>query len=150
MKSKILIGAVLLLVAIQFIPLTKNINQGATSIFVAAHPMDATTAETWKVACADCHSNNTIYPWYTAVQPVGFWINNHVNEGKQKFNIDAIHEKPIKKIDHKLEEMIEMLNENEMPLWSYTLIHKNAKLSTEQKNGLINWAKAARASMAVE
>jgi len=91
-------------------------------------------------SCADCHSNNTVYPWYANVQPVAWWLADHVNEGKGELNFDEFLTYSPKKAHHKLEEVIDMIKEGEMPLGSYTWIHRNAILSPAQKEALTTWA----------
>ncbi|HPZ87406.1 MAG TPA: heme-binding domain-containing protein [Flavihumibacter sp.] len=100
-----------------------------------------------KTSCYDCHSNNTSYPWYANVQPVGWWLSHHVNEGKNELNFDAFGDYTLRRKYHKLEEIDEMIEQEDMPLTSYTLIHKNAKLSAEQKTQLIAWSEKARKEM---
>jgi hypothetical protein len=94
-----------------------------------------------KTSCYDCHSNHTEYPWYTVIQPVGMWLQHHVNEGKGELNFSEFKTYTAKRQAHKMEEIAEMLEENEMPLSSYTLIHKNAVLNETQKAEMIAWAK---------
>jgi hypothetical protein len=100
-----------------------------------------------ETSCYDCHSNNTIYPWYTNIQPVGLWMQDHVNEGKDELNFSEFATYSAKRADHKMEEVVEVLQEDEMPLSSYTLIHGNAKLNDEQKRAVIDWAKGIRAQI---
>lgn len=91
-------------------------------------------------ACYDCHSNNTRYPWYANVQPVAWWLNSHVEEGKGEINFDEFLTYPAKKARHKMEEVNEMVKEGEMPLNSYTWVHKEAVLSQSEKLAIANWA----------
>jgi hypothetical protein len=97
-----------------------------------------------KKACYDCHSNNTRYPWYAEVQPVAWYLDHHVQEGKGELNFDAFLTYPYKKQDHKLEELIETQQEGSMPLTSYTLIHRDAKLTQQQRQEIIDWATLTR------
>ncbi|MDX1471786.1 MAG: heme-binding domain-containing protein [Flavobacteriaceae bacterium] len=94
--------------------------------------------------CFDCHSNNTIYPWYGSITPVNFWLDDHVEEGKEHFNVSVWEEYSLKKKDHKLEELIEMVESREMPLESYTYAHWDARLSEEEINSVVSWAKQVR------
>jgi hypothetical protein len=94
-----------------------------------------------ETSCYDCHSNHTTYPWYTNIQPIGWWLQNHVNEGKDELNFSEFKTYKPKRQKHKLEEIAEQVNEHEMPLSSYTLIHKNAVLTPEQNVALVGWAK---------
>lgn len=98
-------------------------------------------------ACNDCHSNNTRYPWYCNFQPVDWWTANHINEGKRHLNLDEYISRPLRFQYHKLEDIIEQIKENEMPLNSYTWIHKDAKLTDEEKTKLISWAETIQNSM---
>ena len=97
-----------------------------------------------KENCYDCHSNQTEYPWYSRIAPVSYWLDDHVEEGKEHFNMSAWESYSTKKKDHKLEELIEEVEEGEMPLDSYTWIHGN--LGTEDQEQLIQWAQLVRMS----
>lgn len=92
------------------------------------------------MSCKDCHSNTTRPMFYMRIQPVGWWVNHHIEEGKEELNFDEFGAYPLRVQYHKLEEIVEMVEEGEMPLTSYTLIHGDAKLSDVQKESLINWA----------
>jgi hypothetical protein len=70
---------------------------------------------------------------------VAFWLADHVNEGKSEFNYNEFASYRIAKQNHKLEEVIEQIKEGEMPLYSYTLIHRDANLTDAEKATLINW-----------
>jgi hypothetical protein len=100
-----------------------------------------------KKACYDCHSNNTVYPWYANVQPLAWWINDHVKEGKGEFNFSEFNTYSPKRARHKLEEVGEQINEHEMPLSSYTLIHKEARLTPAEQKLLMDWTKNTRAGI---
>jgi len=97
-----------------------------------------------KTACYDCHSNKTKYPWYNAVTPINYWLNHHIEEGKEHFNVSGWEGNSIKRKDHKFEELIEEVEEGKMPLESYTWTHANARLSENEIKILINWAKNVR------
>lgn len=89
--------------------------------------------------CYDCHSNQTVYPWYSNITPINWWLKDHVDDGKKHLNFSVWGDYELKKKDHKLEEVIEMLEEGEMPLKPYTIIHAEAKFTENQKQQLINW-----------
>ncbi len=103
-----------------------------------------------QTSCYDCHSNNTKYPWYSNIQPAAWWLNDHVLEGKKEVNFSEFASYRIGRKYKKFEEIIEQLEENEMPLSSYTVIHKNAILNKDQKLSLTNWATVIRDSMKVQ
>lgn len=151
MSKKIMIGLLVLLVGIQFIrPARNNGNASGTNDITHVIPVPDTILSILQTSCYDCHSNKTYYPWYTGVNPVGWWMNHHVNEGKAELNFSECVTYSKKKMDHKLDELIEQVQEREMPLSSYTLIHQNAKLDTAQAAMLIQWAQTARLLLGVE
>lgn len=100
-----------------------------------------------KVACYDCHSNNTRYPWYAEIQPVGWWLNDHVVDGKKDLNFSEFTKYRIRKQYKKLEEINGLVKENEMPLASYTWIHRDAVLSSQQKLAIASWSNSIRDSI---
>ncbi|MBC3847101.1 heme-binding domain-containing protein [Winogradskyella echinorum] len=97
-----------------------------------------------KNACLDCHSDHTRYPWYNNITPVNYWLADHVKHGKGDFNVSKWNDYSDKKKDHKIEELIEMVEAKEMPLPSYTWTHGDAKLSQDQIDAMVSWAKTVR------
>jgi cytochrome c553 len=146
--KKILIALLVVFIIIQFIKPAKNQSSAVTpnEIFANFQTADS-TKQLIRTACYDCHSNNTVYPWYAEIQPAAWWLADHVNEGKSELNFSEFASYKPKKADHKLEEVVEMLKEGEMPLKSYTLIHNDAKLSDAQREELSKWAESLRAQI---
>ncbi|OSZ78338.1 cytochrome C [Chitinophagaceae bacterium IBVUCB1] len=143
MLKKILIGLLVVFVIIQFIRPEKNTATAASANDISTRytvPDDVNTI--LQKACNDCHTNNTTYPWYSNIQPVGWWLQNHVNEGKAELNFSEFAAYKNKKAAHKMEEVVEMVEAGEMPLRSYTIAHTDAKLTSEEKATLVAWAKA--------
>jgi Haem-binding domain len=141
MIRKILLVLLVALLLIQFIRPSRNISEGKSDTHLSnKYTVPANVSGILEKACYDCHSNNTVYPWYTNIQPVGLWLQDHVNEGKKELNFSEFLTYSPKKARHKMDEVIEMVKEGEMPLNSYTLIHKNANLSSEEKTALTDWA----------
>jgi len=99
--------------------------------------------------CYDCHSDVTRYPWYNNITPVNYWLAEHVNDGKKHFNVSNWVGNSVKRKDHKMEELIEMVEEKEMPLNSYTITHSEAKLSDEQIKAVVTWAEQVRLKYAL-
>lgn len=130
------------LVVLQFIRPTKNNSREQSHDISTKYKMSDSVRLVFDKACADCHSNNTKYPWYASVQPLAFWLDHHVQEGKRELNFNEFASYRIGKQNHKLKEVIEQIEEGEMPLSSYTLIHKEAVLSANEKATLINWCKS--------
>ncbi|MDX1907609.1 MAG: heme-binding domain-containing protein [Bacteroidia bacterium] len=137
----ILLGLLAILVVIQFFRPTKNQAQDTGPYDIStryAVPDDVQAI--LKVACNDCHSNHTVYPWYAEIQPVAWWIADHVEEGKHHLDFSSFTQLPIAVQNHKFEEVIEVIKENEMPMQAYTLIHRDAALGDLQKKALMEWA----------
>lgn len=139
MIKKILIGFVVVFVALQFIRPERNESAEVSKDISTKYPMSDTVKQIITKACADCHSNKTVYPWYASVQPLSSWLAHHVDEGKHEINFNEFASYRIGKQNHKLEEVIEQVKEGEMPLSSYTLIHKEARLTEDEKSILIQW-----------
>lgn len=134
-----------LLVLIQVFRIDKtNPPVEATKDFLSITKPSAEVATIIKTACYDCHSHEVKYPWYTNIAPFSWWIKHHVNEGVRELNFSEWGTYKPRRMDHKLKEGIEMLEENEMPLASYTWIHGDAKLSAEQKQKLIDFFNGLR------
>ncbi|PJB13511.1 MAG: cytochrome C [Flavobacteriales bacterium CG_4_9_14_3_um_filter_40_17] len=145
--KKTLIALFVVLIILQFIRPEKNMAQGDyVSTFVSETQPTPEVKTILKTACFDCHSNNTVYPWYAEIAPVSYWLADHIDEGKEHLNFsDWVNYVPKKKA-HKLEELVEEVEKGEMPLESYTFIHQNARLTAEQTVALISWAKGARSA----
>jgi hypothetical protein len=139
----VLIFALLALVVIQFIRPDKN-EEGyeGVSYFENETKPSPIVAGILKENCYDCHSNQTNYPWYAEIAPVNYWLADHVNDGKKHFNVSAWNDYSIKKKEHKLEELLEMVEEGEMPLDYYTWLHGN--LSEDDTTLLLQWATVSR------
>lgn len=145
MIKKILTFLLIVLVVIQFFRPEKN---NATGPYIAdisaAYPIPNDVGVILKNSCFDCHSNNTNYPWYSNLQPVAWWLNNHIQEGKSELNFNEFGNYKIARQYRKLLEIKEEVEEDEMPLQSYTLIHQNAKLNEQEKLIIMNWADSLR------
>lgn len=148
MVKKILIVLLVVLVVIQFIRPEKNSTTAVSENDITAYyTVPENVQSILKKACYDCHSNNTEYPWYANIQPLGWWLQDHINEGKEELNFSEFGTYSAKKAAHKMEEVGEMVEEGEMPLESYTLIHKDAVLTHEEAETLIKWSKQIEASI---
>lgn len=148
MLKKIFLFLLVALIVIQFIHPAKNKSTATQpNNIVTAFAVPADVKLILEKACNDCHTNNTNYPWYSYVQPVDWWMDNHVRDGKKHLNLDEYTNRSLRYQYHKMEEVAEQVNENEMPLESYTWMHKSAKLTGEEKKKLIAWADGIRAEM---
>jgi len=138
-----LLGALIALVIIQFIRPDKNeAGYEAVKFFEIETKPSPTVAGILKENCYDCHSDHTRYPWYSEIAPLSYWLADHIKDGKRHFDASAWETYSIKKKDHKLEELIEMVEEGEMPLDSYTWLHGN--LTEDETKLILQWATVAR------
>ncbi len=138
------------LIIIQFFRPEKNVSTNSTlssnDISKAYHVPDE-VGKILQTSCYDCHSNNTKYPWYSYIQPVTWWLNDHIVEGKKEIDFSEFATYNIRRRYKKMDEIIKEVKEDEMPTNSYTLIHRDAKLDKDQKLSLMNWATAIRDTM---
>ncbi len=141
MLKKILLFLLIALIVIQFVHPQRNKSDEAQANYIGnIHAIPEEVKSILTKACMDCHSNNSRYPWYTNFQPFDWWISGHINDGKKELNFDEFTNRSLRYQYHKLEETIKMVKEDEMPLNSYLWIHKDAKLTQDEKSKLINWA----------
>ncbi len=146
----ILVFLLFIFIVIQFIRPVKNISKEVHPNDISAkYPVPDSVQRILAVACYDCHSNNTKYPWYAEVQPVAWWLNNHVKDGKKDLNFSEFTKYRIRRQYVKLDEINKLVKENEMPLYSYRWIHHDAKLTDAQKRIIANWSIALQDSIEV-
>jgi len=138
----------LVLVVIQFFHPKPNKATGEQPNYIgSAYPVPGEVRSILAKACNDCHSNNTRYPWYCNFQPVDWWTAKHINQGKKGFNLDEFINRSLRFQYKKMEDLVKQVKENHMPLNSYTWIHKDAKLTADEKAKLTDWANAVRDNM---
>ncbi len=137
MKSilkKVFIGLLVIFVIIQFFHPAKNESTAVTAEDITVlYPTPDSVQHILQKACYDCHSNNTRYPWYNNIQPVAWWMNHHINEGKRELNFSEFSKRTLPKQAKKLKKLAQAIQEGWMPLNSYTWIHKDAILTDAEK-----------------
>lgn len=145
-KRNILIGIFALLFVMQLFRIDKSVKPvDPQKDFIAiTQPNDGEVSSLLKTACYDCHSNQPSYPWYTNIAPVSWWVKHHIDEGQHELNFSEWGSYTEKRKRHKLEECIEMIEEGEMPMASYTWMHKEAKLTDAQKLKLVEFFRALK------
>ena len=141
MKKKILYGVLAVFILIQFIRPARNVTEfrsmnDITLFYLISDQLRTTLVK----SCYDCHSNHTVYPWYANIQPVGWWMQGHINEAKENLNFSEFGTYSLKKAKHKFEEIEEMVRDHEMPISSYLLLHPDAKLSALETERITRWA----------
>lgn len=145
MKKKIIIGLIGLLVVIQFFRIDKSRPETEPGIdFISLTNPPEDIKNILHTACYDCHSYESVYPWYSNIAPVSWWIKDHINDGRGHLNFSVWGEYEEKKKDHKLEEIVEEVKEGEMPLKSYLITHSEAKLDNAQRAQLTGWIESLR------
>ena len=127
-------------VGIQFIPTERN--QSAVipvSDFMLVNNVPNNIKSKLQASCYDCHSNNTQYPWYNKIQPVAWFLEDHIKKGKSELNFNHWDSLSNRRKASKLQSIIKQIESDKMPLESYTLIDKDAEFSEEEKAAIIKW-----------
>lgn len=127
-------------VGIQFVPTARNQQDYIpTTDFTKVYVVPATIGKLLQNSCYNCHSNNTEYPWYHKVQPAAWYLDQHVADGKEELNLSEWGSYSSRRQRSKLRSMSSQIEDGEMPLDSYTLLHPSAKLSATERKQLISW-----------
>lgn len=140
----ILIGLVLVFIGIQFVPneLPAVVSNSPGDI-IQSGIVSQEVAGLLKTSCYSCHSNETIYPWYSYVAPSSWLVSKDVREGREELNFSTWQENDmIKKLGY-LDDISSEVGEGRMPMGIYTLMHPSAKLSDEQRELIVTWAEDA-------
>ena len=138
MKFLKLTGLALLviLIAVQFIPVDKN-NPPERS--AAAAPAEVQVL--LRRACFDCHSNETVWPWYSQIAPASLLIARDVKNGRKEVNFSTWETFDEKRKARKLKEIAKEVEKGDMPPFYYLPLHPDAKLSPAERGVIVNWAK---------
>jgi hypothetical protein len=140
MIKKIAFVVAVLFLFIQFVRPLKNQSEGISENDISTvYEVPVMVQQVLTQKCYDCHSNNTVYPWYANIQPVGWWLASHVNEGKKHLNFSEFKTYNEKKANHKLEELSEAVTDGWMPLESYVWLHREAKVTPEETEAINQW-----------
>lgn len=142
MKAYRKIGILLLIifVVMQFIQPKKNLAEGLGENDISiVYVMPEELHRTLIKKCYDCHSNNTQYPWYFHIQPIGWWLAAHVHDGKDELNFSEFRNYDARRAAHKLEELAEVVEDRSMPLKAYTSLHKETELTPEDEKAIKGW-----------
>lgn len=145
--KRILLVLLLVIIVMQFFRIDKNnppVVKSEDLISITKPP--AEIEKMLRSACYDCHSNETVYPWYSNVAPVSWMLEHHVEEGREHLNFSKWGTLSVKKQNHKMHECAEEVAEGEMPMNSYTWTHSDASLSATQKKTLSDWFNSQKGS----
>ena len=150
LAKKILLVSGILFIALQFIrPVHNKSRQVLTTDISKVVTIPDTVLTLLKNACYDCHSNNTDYPWYSNIQPMGWLMAYHIKQAKNQLNFSEFGTYSQRRQLSKLDGIANSIKDDIMPLKSYKIMHKSAQLSTDEKSLLINWAQQSIDSLSV-
>lgn len=145
MLKRIIIGLLIILIIAQFFQPGKNKGYALSATDIThVVPVPDTVMALLKVACYDCHSDSTRYPWYNHITPVNWWLKNHIDDGKRHLNYSQYTTGSYKRKMRRLEETAEQVEKHEMPIGSYLWIHKDARLNDAQRKLIIDWANSSK------
>lgn len=150
MKTLKIIALIILVafIGIQFIPTERNQSDFVPKTdFLLVHNTPENIGNLLMESCYDCHSNNTKYPWYNRVQPVAWFLEDHIIEGKKELNFSEWDEYSNRRKNSKLNSIISQITDDEMPLFSYTLLHREAVYSENEKKLVIEYMKQIQDSL---
>ena len=147
MLKKIVLGLLAVFAVMQFFRPEKNLAAAAPFAgpgdITALLPPSPDVRATLAVACYDCHSDHTRYPWYAAVQPLAWWLADHVKDGRRELNFSLFATYSKKRQVDRLGAVADEVRDRKMPLSSYAWTHGDAKLTEPQVAALAAWAEAA-------
>jgi hypothetical protein len=141
MKRKwYLIIALIILGVIQFVRIDKSLPElNSENDFLKISSAPDHITQMIKESCYDCHSYESKYPWYAEIAPVSWYINHHINEGREHVNFSEWNIYSINRASRKLEACAEAIELKDMPLGSYTLLHSKASLNDDEIKTLSMW-----------
>ena len=146
---RVLLAVVAMLAVVQLIPVARtNPPVDAAQTMSETIPVPSGIASILGRSCQDCHSSQTVWPWYSQVAPLSWFLVNHVNEGRGEMNVSEWGRYTARRKDRKLKEICEQVTRGKMPLETYTLLHPQARLSDLDRKALCDWSETARKNMA--
>ncbi|MGE5217450.1 MAG: heme-binding domain-containing protein [Chloroflexota bacterium] len=129
------VGLVIVVIGLQFVPVERT--------NPAEHGQPQAPAEIQALlrrACYDCHSNETIWPWYSQIAPLSLLLARDVKEGRREVNFSTWEKYEARRKNRKLKEIAEQVEKGDMPPWYYLPFHPDAKLSAAEREMIIKWA----------
>ncbi|RXJ44628.1 heme-binding domain-containing protein [Gelidibacter gilvus] len=144
----ILFVLLVVFIGIQFMPTKRNQSDLVPKTdFLVVNNTPETIGKLLQVSCYDCHSNNTAYPWYNGIQPIAWFLEDHIMEGKKELNFSEWDAYSNRRKNSKLKSIMSQIRDDEMPLFTYTLIHRDAILSDVEKQSIIEYMKSVQDSL---
>ena len=146
-----LIVVACIVISIQFVrPARTNPPVDPSQTIESNSQMRPEVASIFERSCRDCHSNKTVWPWYTNVTPINWWLTNHVNEGRHNLNLSEWAKLPSDRQDRKLRQICDEVQDGAMPLSSYLPMHPAARISDQDKKTLCDWTEVERQRLAAK
>ena len=143
MKSKIIKILLVVFIAMQAFRIDKTNPQAAKELdFISINKPSKDITQLLKASCYDCHSNESKYPWYSNVAPVSWFLKHHIDEAREEVNFSEWGSFSEKRKAKKMEEIIEEVEEGEMPMTPYVMMHSEAKMSKAQRETFIKYFKS--------
>ncbi len=135
-------------VGIQFIPANLNqSNETPQEDIIDFYKAPNEVATLLRTSCYDCHSNNTNYQWFNKIKPASWLMQMHIKDAKKDLNFNEFGSYSKRKQKSKFKSLVSQIEDNEMPLKSYLLMHSKAKLSKQDKDVLIKWFEKVKDSL---
>jgi len=133
------------LVIAQFVPVKRNDPQvdPSHSIYVKEKIPDQ-VKNVFEGSCANCHSDRTIWPWYSYIAPASWMIAHDVHDARKKMNFSEWADYPVNKREEKLEEICEQLTDGDMPDPKYLLLHRTARVTSAERDAVCQWTEDSR------
>jgi hypothetical protein len=149
MKVLKIVLVVLLLgfISIQFFGIEKSNPEFDSQLdFLTIENPPENIEKIFRNACYDCHSNETQWPWYANVAPMSWMIEDHVEEGRDYINLNDWGDYELEDRHYILEEMMEEIDHEEMPLPAYRIFHRDSRITDIQKAELFEWIRSVQKS----
>jgi hypothetical protein len=146
--TRIVVAGIILFVASQAIrPARTNPPIDPSRELTARLTVDPAVATILGRSCGDCHSNLTVWPWYSNVAPISWFVINHVDDGRQRMNFSDWAAIPPAKVAPMLQRICKEVKSGDMPLDTYTPMHPGTKLTSADEDAICAWTAAASASL---
>lgn len=137
--GRLLLAGALALAVAQLVPVRRT-NPPVTSDVEAPAEVEAILRR----ACYDCHSNETVWGWHTAIAPISWLVAWDVGEGREHLNFSRWGERGGRRLERMRRELPEEVAEGEMPPWRYVIAHPEARLSAADRAALVDWGHSLR------
>jgi Haem-binding domain len=139
------IALVVIFIAVQFSrPARTNPSVDESQTIFARTQMPPQVSAILDRSCVDCHSNKTVWPWYSHVAPVSWLVVDDVNGGRHMMNLSEWGRLDPDRQGKKLRQICDEVTDGSMPLWFYTPLHSGSKLSPADVKTLCDWTSAER------